>query len=185
MSGVFAAFLQLVRRWPFGASCVLLTVISGACAVFLWYSELPSKRASDRVSSEDRDATETKTNVRKKLEGELAEVRAVTEKIEANLVDEVNLAENLVYFYSLEEQTKVRLPELHQVSSPTTDKSTHYRRVPYGLRVAGTYDQVAAFLVALETGKRLAKITSFNLARTDPGGRTVALDLNVELLGKK
>lgn len=185
MSGVFAAILQLARRWPYGAVCVVLTLLSGGFAFYLWNVELPSQRLSDRVSAADRDATETKKSLRKRLEQELAEVLARTQEIEANLVDEVNLAENLVYFYTLEEQTKARLPELHQVSSPTTDKSTHYRRVPYGLRVTGTYDQVAAFLVALETGKRLAKITSFNLARTDPTGRTVALDLNVELLGRK
>ena len=185
MMGALTAVLHLARSWPYRTSCVMATIVSGALAFFLAYSELDSKRAAERASWRDRTETKTKLKERKALEQELAEVRTVTERIENSLVDEANLAENLMHFYSIEEETKARLPELHQVSSPTTDKATHYRRIPYGLRVAGTYDQVLAFLRALETGKRLAKVTSFNLARTDPDGRTVALDLSVELLGKK
>ena len=116
---------------------------------------------------------------------ELEVVRETTRRIEENLVVEANLAENLWYFYKLEEQTKARLPELHQLSSPTTDKSPLYRRVPYSLRIAGSYEQVAAFLLALETGPRLVKITGFNYARAEAVGSAMALDLNVELLGKK
>ena len=185
MSGLFAAILQLARRWPYCAACAILTVVFGLGVLFLLYSELPNKRASAHVSAEDREAAVTKRNVGPRLKQELAEVQAITRQIEANLVVETNLAENLWYFYNLEEQTKVRLPELHPVNSPATDKSTYYRRVPYGLRVLGSYDQVAAFLLALETGPRLVKITTFNFARADPGGQTVVLELNVELLGKR
>lgn len=185
MSGVLAAIFHLFRRWPYATACVIVTLLLGACAAFLGLSELPHRRASERVSSDERLTMEGKLAIRKKLKEEFAEISEKVGQIEANLVEEGNLADNLVYFYTLEERTKARLPELHQVSSPTTDKSTYYRRVPYGLRVAGSYDQVAGFLVGLETGKRLAKVASFNLARTDPTGRTVALDLNVELLGRK
>jgi Tfp pilus assembly protein PilO len=57
--------------------------------------------------------------------------------------------------------------------------------VPYGLRVIGTYEHVVAFLLGLETGPRLVKITTFSVSRTDPSGASVSLDLNVELLGKR
>ena len=116
---------------------------------------------------------------------ELETVRDATHRIEENLVVESNRAANLWYFYKLEEQTKARLPELHQINSPTTDKSPLYRRVPYTLRVTGLHEQVGTFLQGLETGPRLVKITGFNYARTDPTGATLALDLSIELLGKK
>jgi Tfp pilus assembly protein PilO len=121
----------------------------------------------------------------KKLAEELEELRKRTKEMEDNLVIENNLAVNLWYFYNFEEQTKVQLPELNPLSSPLTDKAAEFRRMPYGLRVLGTYEQVSAFLYALETGSRLLRITSFNLARADPAGQAVTLDLNVELLGKK
>jgi hypothetical protein len=115
----------------------------------------------------------------------LADVRVITRRIDENLAVESNLAENLWYFYKIEEQTKVQLPELHQLTAAAAEKSTLYRRVGYSLRVTGAYDQVAAFLLAIETGPRLLRVTSFNLARTEASGRTVSLDLNVELLGKR
>ena len=116
---------------------------------------------------------------------ELAAVREAAHRIEDNLVVETSLAENLWYFYRFEEQTKARLPELHQLSSPTTDPSPLFCRVPYSLRVTGTYEQVAAFLLALETGPRLANITSFTFHRSGTSSDAIALDLTLELLGKK
>ena len=77
------------------------------------------------------------------------------------------------------------MPELHQLNSPGTDKSPLYRRVPYTLRITGTYPQVASFLLALETGPRLVKISGFSYARADSAGSAMTLDLALELLGKK
>lgn len=116
---------------------------------------------------------------------ELEAVRAAIRRIEDNLVVEANLAENLLYFYKLEEQTKAKLPELHQLSSPNLDKSPIYRRVPYTLRVSGGFEQVSAFLLALETGPRLVKIITCGFARTDVSGSNIVLDLNLEVLGKR
>jgi Tfp pilus assembly protein PilO len=185
MSAALASLLQLARRWLYCTVCGILTVLFGAGTFYLWHIKVPDKALSAQVSFQDRVTAEIKKNLEDRLKKELAAVREKTKEIEANLVDDADLAANLRYFYNLEEETKVRLPELHPVSSPPTDVSAHYRRVPYGLRVLGTYDQVAAFLLALETGKRLSRITTFSFARTDPSGQAVALDLNVELLGKK
>jgi len=112
-------------------------------------------------------------------------VREYPRRIEDNLVVEDNLAENLWYFYKLEEQTKARLPELRQLNAPPPDTGSLYKRVPYLLKVTGTYVQVSAFLYALETGPRLANITSFGFRRREANGSMIALDLSIELLGKK
>jgi hypothetical protein len=116
---------------------------------------------------------------------ELAFVRDTTRRIDGNLVLEGNLAENLWYFYKLEEQTKARLPELHQLNSPTTDSSPLFRRIPYTLHISGAFEQVTAFLLGLETGPRLVKITSFTFTNHDPNGATTELELSLEMLGKK
>lgn len=184
MNGVLAKLIDFVRRWPYSATCGLLTVLLSGGAAYLHVeinrldSTLKSKSEEGKTMLESLVGSST-------LRQELAEIRQVTRRIEENLVVESNLAVNLWYFYKLEEQTKAQLPELHQVSSPASDKSPHFRRVPYGLRVTGTYEHVVAFLLGLETGPRLVKITTFSISRTDPSGASVSLDLNVELLGKR
>ena len=42
-----------------------------------------------------------------------------------------------------------------------------------------------AYLIAIETGPRLANITAFSFTRRDKDGTGVTLELSLELLGKK
>ena len=184
MSFAPADFLMLLRRWPICVACVALTIASGV-GWWMLRDRIEELQAAHAQKSKEGEAMLALLVGGSTQRAELEAVREATRRIEENLVVEANLAENLWYFYKLEEQTKARLPELHQLSSPTTDKSPLYRRVPYSLRIAGSFDQVSAFLLALETGPRLVKITAFNFARTDATGSAMSLDLSVELLGKR
>jgi Tfp pilus assembly protein PilO len=116
---------------------------------------------------------------------ELSASREVTRRIEDNLVIEDNLAENLWYFYKIEQQTKAHLAELRPLNSLVSDSKAYYKRVPFSIRLTGTYEQTGAFLYAVETGPRLANITSLTFRRVEPDSLNVLLDLDVELLGKK
>jgi len=176
--------VSLLRRYPYCAACVVVTLL---LAVAAWVvagqnEELEIVRQDRAKEGEAMFALLVGGSTQRE---ELAAVREAARRIEENLVIESNLAENAFYFYKFEEQTKARLPELHPLSSPTTDASPLYRRVPYTLRVSGTYEQVAAFLFAIETGPRLASITAFGFSRRDAGGTGIMLDLSLELLGKK
>lgn len=177
-------FVALLRRYPYCAACAVLTVALGGGA---WY--LSDQNDELEIVRQDR-AKEGEAMLTLLVGGstqrqELASVREAARRIEENLVIESNLAENAFYFYKFEEQTKARLPELHPLSSPTTDTSTLYRRVPYTLRVSGTFEQVSAFLFAIETGPRLANITAFAFSRREATGNGIMLDLSLELLGRK
>lgn len=183
MSSPLSNLVVLIRRFPYCTVCLLLTVIFGAAS---WYlrghvQELEQTHTERAREGEAMLALLVTGSTQRQ---ELALVHDTTRRIEDNLVIEANLAENLWYFYKLEEQTKARLPELHQLNSPSTDSSPLFRRVPYTLRIVGTFDQVSAFLLGLETGPRLIKITSFGFAR-QTGGSGIALDLNLDMLGKK
>jgi Tfp pilus assembly protein PilO len=180
----WSSVVPLIRRWPYCAACLVVTLLA---AVGAWFvrAEIAALQAAHAERARDGEAMLATLVSGSTQRAELEAVREATRRIEENLVVEANLAENLWYFYKLEEQTKARLPELHQLNSPSTDKSPLYRRVPYTLRVTGTYWQVASFLLALETGPRLVKITSFNYARADATGSAMTLDLGLELLGKK
>jgi hypothetical protein len=109
----------------------------------------------------------------------------VTRQIEENLVVEDNLAENLQYFYRIEERTKAHVVELRPLNALISDTKSLYKRVPFSIRINGTYEQVAAFLYAIESGPRLACVTSLSLRRREPGSTILVLDMNLELLGRK
>jgi hypothetical protein len=197
MSPQIAAFVTLLRRYPWCAACALVGVLSGGSAWWLSgdLDDLDTPYA-DKGKEYEEMLKLTKGGRTQREELEL--VRDTTRRLDENLLIESNLAENNWYFYKFEEQTKAHLVELHQLNSPITDASPLFRRVPYTLRVEGGYEQVAGFLAALETGPRVAKVTGFTLSRQGPGkdaarggdsssdvAAAVVLDFTLEMLGKK
>lgn len=177
-----AQFVAFLRRYPYCAVCTVLTLLlAGASWFFISQNEeLEITRQARIKEGEEMFALLVGGSTQRE---ELAAVREATHRIEENLVIESNLPENAFYFYKFEEQTKVRLPELHPLSSPASESSALYRRMPYTLRVSGTYEQVEAFLFAIESGPRLASITAFGFSRRE--GNAIMLDLSLDLLGKK
>ena len=184
MNPLLAQFSALIRRYPYCAACTVFTLLLAGIAWFLigQNEELEVIRV-DRAR--EGEAMLTLLVGGSTQRQELAAAREAARRIEDNLVIESNLAENAFYFYKFEEQTKARLPELHPLTSPASDTSVLYRRVPYTLRISGTYEQVWSFLYAIETGPRLANITAFGFSRRDADGTGITLDLSLELLGKK
>jgi Tfp pilus assembly protein PilO len=114
------------------------------------------------------------------MKQELALVRQTNALIDANLTSDIDLEETLQYFFKMQDSTKAHL-EPHALNVPT-DNNPSFKRVPFALKATGTYQQVTAFIYAIETGPRLSNITYFALRRK---GDLVILDINLELLGKK
>lgn len=181
---MLARFLVLLQRYPYCAGCAILTLALGGVSSYFW-GEVRVLEMARQERTKEGEAMLALLVSGSTQRQELAAARETARRIDDNVLIEVNLSDNLWYFYKLEEQTKVRLPELHQLSSPQNDTATLYKRIPFTLRVVGNYEQVAAFLLALETGPRLVNITNFAFARRDPAGHSLALDLAIELLGKK
>ncbi len=184
MNAQLTAFLALLRRFPFAAACVLVTLLCGVGAYFLW-DDIQVQEAARLDRQKEGEATLELLVGGSTQRQELAAVRDAARRIEDNLVRENDLADNQWYFYKFEEQTKSHLLELHPQSSPPANDTTMFKRVPYSLRLTGTFEQVAAYLLAIETGPRLANITSFALSRRDRDTNALSLELNLELLGKK
>lgn len=170
----------VMRRYPYCAVCALIALLCGGGSWFLWgqNAELALVYQDRSKEGEAMLATLVGGSTQR---AELAAVRDTSHRIESNLAGDA-LADNLWYFYKIEEQTKVRMPALHQLQFPPGGNDAMFRRVPYHIQIQGTYDQVAAFLLALETAPRLAKITSFTFGRS---GQVINLELNLEVLGKK
>jgi Tfp pilus assembly protein PilO len=119
------------------------------------------------------------------LKTELAAVKEFTQRLEANLTVEDDLSDNDDYFRRMAARSRVRLADFQQLISPPLEEGALYKRVPFTVRVTGTYAQVATFLHAVETGPRLANLTAFGMVRLNPTSTEASLDLGLELIGKK
>ncbi len=177
-------WIAVVRRHPLSALCGIVFVICGITSWFI-YSDIGSLELEHKQLSQDGDLMIATLITGPSVRTEIETTREITRRLDDNLVVEDNLAENLWYFYKIEQQSKAHLTELHQLNPLVPDSKSLYKRVPYSLTVTGTYAQTGAFLYAIETGPRLANITSVNFRRVDPGGPALTLEINLELLGKK
>jgi Tfp pilus assembly protein PilO len=98
---------------------------------------------------------------------------------------EKNIPENFWYFYKIEQDTRVKLTELQQrpAALRDIDAPTTYKRVPYSLKLTGSFRSTVAYLQRLETGSHFCCINSLLLQRQDPKTSDVSLQLNLDLLG--
>ena len=184
MSYLTAILSALVRRHPFPVLCTVL-ILGLSAGAWTMHEKVAGLKSilGDRTKKGEVMLAGLVTG--RAYREELEVVREAGRRIDENLLVESNLAENLWYFYKLEENTRARLPELHQMSAPMLKSSPLFKRVPYSLRAVGTFEELSKFLAALETGPRLASITAFNYARRDSRDQTFVLDLNLDLLAKK
>lgn len=177
-------WIAIARRHPLSVLCASVCV---ACVLFCWYinSNLKWLELEHKQLMQDADLAQSSLISGPSVKTERLAALAITRQIEENLVVEDNLAENLQYFYRIEDRSKAHVMELRPLVSSVTDSRSLYRRIPFSIKVTGNYDQVASFLYGIETGPRLANVTSAVVRRRDPSSSTLILDMNVELLGRK
>ncbi len=177
-------WLAVVRRHPLSALCAAICLISGAICWYI-YTNMKWLDLEHKQVTQDTEMAIQSLISGPSVRQELAAAREVTRRIEDNLVVEDNMAENLWYFYKIESQTKAHIAEMRTPNSIISSSRSYYKRIPFSIRLTGTYEQTAAFLYAVETGPRLSNVTSLTYRRFEPNSANVLLDFDVELLGKK
>lgn len=180
----FMHWIATVRRHPLSALCAIICI---SCGIACWYiaGNMKWLELEHKQVTQDTDLSQLSLISGPSVKQERLGALVITRQIEDNLVVEDNLAENLQYFYRIEDRTKAHLIELRPMNSVISDSKSLYRKVPFAIRLAGTYEQVGGFLHGIETGPRLAEITALTLRRTELGGAGVTVDMEVELLGRK
>jgi Tfp pilus assembly protein PilO len=180
----FMQWIAVARRNPLSVLCASVCII---CGLICWYIHGNMKwlDLEHKQLAQEGELAVASLISGPSVRQELAASREVTRRIDDNLVVEDNLAENLWYFYKIEQQTKVHILEMRPLNALLSDSRSLFKRIPFSIRASGTYEQTAGFLHAIETGPRLANVTSLNYRRSEPGSLSVILDMNVELLGKK
>jgi Tfp pilus assembly protein PilO len=174
----------LVRRYLFCAVCGGLSLV---LAVALWVlrQNVAALEKANRETSQEFAAMLSTLKAGPLVRQELARAQDAVQRIEGNLVIEKNLAENLWYFYKIHPDSKEILTNLRPLNSQPSADSSDYKLVPFSLQLTGTFEQVAAYLLELETGPRLALVKSFKFWRPQLGSPNLTLDLEVRLLGRK
>ncbi len=207
MNRLLEQFVALIRRFPYCVGCAGVTLV---LSLGTWYllQDIDELETTHENVSKEGVAMLTLLVGGSIQRQELLVAHDAAKHIEDNLALESELPENNRYFYAFEEESQSHLNELHQTNSLPSEENRAYILIPYTLRVSGSYEQVARFLLALETGPRLVNITSFKFALRAPGvsgaasggsgaasaaaptGATepagdVVLDLTLDLLGKR
>lgn len=90
------------------------------------------------------------------------------------------LAQNLQYFYRLENEVGIKYLDLRPGTKAPSVKGASYVPLNYIVNVQGDYSQVMTFLRHLERGAYFCRINS---AVMGSGGGFVTLNLNIDFLG--
>jgi hypothetical protein len=181
----FMHWIAIVRRHPLSALCGVVCAICIGISTYI-HGNMAWLELEHRQILQDGELDLSTMISGPSVRQERLAALEITHRIEDNLVIEDNLAENLWYFYKIEQKSKAHIAELRPLNSVVTDSRTsYYRRVPFAVRVTGTYEETGAFLYAIETGPRLSNITQLTFRRAEPGSTQTILEFNVELLGKR
>lgn len=173
--------LAVVRRYLFVTICLVVIALLGTASYFLWTSQKELTADHDTVRRDGEDVLLSLSGL-PRVTAEYHTVKEAVDFIEANLIKEGELAENLGYFYQLETASKARLTQLSQLSSQPAPADAPFIAIPFSIRATGSYRQVMRFLHELESGPRLCRITSYGMS--GEGDDRVQLDLSIEMLGR-
>jgi Tfp pilus assembly protein PilO len=202
MSAFLQQLLGVFRRHPFVIICSALSILLWVANYFIWQRHQELAASHQVLQRNGEDMLQSLTN-HSRITAELATVKEALGYIEANMIHEGDLPENMGYFYQLEAASRIRLQALNQLSSMPPPPDQPFKTVPFTLRTSGSYRQVLRFLRELETGPRLYKVQTYSLAQgaasaagpaAAPSGRggpgadiaaapaSVNLDITIEVL---
>ena len=173
--------LALAKEHLFVTVCLILILAAGIVSFFFNQKNAELERIQNRLRQEG-DAAARTINAAAALRNDAALIESALKEIDASLVTEDNLAENLGYFYIIEEQTQARIGELRQNTSAANEVDGKYKTVPATVSIKGTYAQAFDFLHKIETGSRLIKISSFTIHRSQATGDMVTLAVELNML---
>lgn len=183
MMAFLQRFLSVARRNPVLVLSIATILLSGTAAWFLWQRQQELSGQHDQVQR-NGEAMLLSLTSHARVGTEIAKVTEALNYIDAHLINEADLAQNLGYFYEIEAVSRIKFTQVSQMSSQPQSADKPFLAVPFSLRTTGTYRQLLRVLRELENGPRLLRIRTFNLNAEDAGSDKLTLDLTVELLAR-
>ena len=178
MSG--ADLSDSIKRHPLRVACIVVALLSGL-GVYFVNGKIEEAHAtlSQKVAEGERLAA----NVRDggQLQEQFDTLTAAGAKIQNRMIRASQLANNLQYFYRLENEAGVELIDVRQ----TTAALKAAGPVGFTVSVKGDYPTLIGFLRRLENGPHFCRINSSSIAAPAPD-RTglLTLSVNLDLLGQ-
>ncbi|MDB6093768.1 MAG: hypothetical protein JWM32_1330 [Verrucomicrobia bacterium] len=176
--------LGLMRQYLFGAVCTILSLLLSAGIWIIW-QDVRTNEALNRERSQEFDSMLSTIVSGPLIRQEFARAQDAIKKIDGNLVTESKVEENYFYFYQIKTRTNADVLFLKQQATESSNDGSEYKVIPYTIQLAGTYTQLAAFLLELETGPKLAQIRAFSFKRRELGEDSLTLNIELRLLGKR
>ena len=170
----------------FGVLALILFVI-----IYFDSDSLPTAKANLQELSAQSERLAANIEYSAKLTEQYKALVAANDIIGTRLVHPRQLAQNLQYFYKLENDTKTKFIELRQVGVAPPAKGAPPRLyVPVGftITVKGSYEGVIDVLRRLEEGAHYCQITGIDLGPVSRGGdstdHTMTMRLTLDLEGQ-
>jgi hypothetical protein len=152
---------------PISVACGALALTLGV-GIYLRSERVPESEAilEQKTTLGERIDANLKNGVQ--LAEQFAALSAARQQIEARLIHPDEIAKNLQFFYKLEAETGVKLIDLRQNVIPTGKAAakgkTAYAGVGYAVTVRGDYARLLDFLRRLESNQRYCRIMSASVA---------------------
>jgi hypothetical protein len=177
----------LIRKNAIFVACLVLSAIIG----ITWYLRsglLPDEEKVLAEKSKQGELISANIEDSHQLKEQYAQIVDANQTIANRMIRTGQLAENLQYFYRLENETGTKLtgdprPVVAAAVAKNAPKTT-YTPVGFNLAVQGSYVQLIDLLRRLENGEHYCRVIACNMkpmgeSRTSP----MTLSLSIELLG--
>ncbi|HVU18742.1 MAG TPA: hypothetical protein VHD32_17695 [Candidatus Didemnitutus sp.] len=183
MNGFLRPILDFVREYAFVTICLVVFLAAGSSAFIVWRGLAQLESEYEVVRTEDEGQQKLISGAAS-LKADRETIAAAAQEMTSNLLIEENLADNLGYFYKIEDQSRARISDLHQLASPVGAANSTSKSVPFTVNITGSFSQVFSFLYQLEHGPRLMRITAFTFDRKAQTSDSVVLELNLDMLAR-
>jgi hypothetical protein len=171
---------QSIGRNPLRIVCAVLAIFSG---IGVYFVNTKIEEAHLTLPQKSAEGERLAANVREggQLQEQLDTLTAAGVKIQNRMIRASQLANNLQYFYRLENEAGVELIDVRQ----TTPALKAAGPVGFTVSVKGDYPTLIGFLRRLENGPHFCRInSSFIAAPTPDRAGLLTITVNLDLLGQ-
>ena len=183
--------ISSLKANPIGVACGALS-LALAIGIYVRSDRLPEaeKTLEQKATLADRLAANLQNGIQ--LSEHYTAITTARQQIDARLVHPDELANNLRFFYKLEDETGIKLIDIRQTSvngnRAVARTKGNYITVSYGVAVRGSYARLLDFLRRLESNQRFCRVysASINVGSGSQAERAgdLTLSLAIELLAQ-
>jgi hypothetical protein len=182
-----AEFIAFIRKNVVCVSCVLVSVII-AVILYLRSGLLPEAEKVLSEKSQQGQLIQANLEDARQLIEQHAAIVAANQMIANRMIRVGQLAENMQYFYKLENDTGTKLTDPRQLAwapPPKNAPKTSYTPVSFAITAQGNYAQIMDLLRRLENGEHYCRVNTCNIhpASETQRGSALIITISLDLLG--